>query len=86
MEARGRLLTSERKATIDDLHKALAAEQLLLGTEMSRVSTRMVDQAMDRMERFVWQVLAAIAGAVFAGLVLVRVLFGRPAVVAPRLV
>jgi len=53
---------------------------------MGRLSARMVDHAMDRMERFVWQVLAAIAGAVVAGLVLVRVLFGRPAVVERRLV
>ena len=79
-------LTSERKATIDDLHKALAAEQSRLGTEMDRLSVRMVDHAMDRMERFVWRVLAAIAVAVLAGVVLVRVLFGRPAVVRPRLV
>ena len=78
--------TSERQATLEGLQKALAAEQSLLTTEMGRLSARMVDQAMDRMERFVWQVLAAIAGAVLAGLVLVRVLFGRPAVVERRLV
>jgi uncharacterized coiled-coil protein SlyX len=78
-------VTSERQATLDGLHKALAEEQSLLGTEIGRLSTRMVDQAMDRMERFVWQVLAAIVGALFAGLILARILFGRPAVVERRL-
>jgi hypothetical protein len=71
-------LTSERKATIDDLHKALGTEQSLLATEMGHLSDRLLDHAMDRMERFVWEVLAAIVVAVSAGMVLVRVLFGRP--------
>ncbi len=71
-------ITSERKATIDDLRKALGTEQSLLSTEMGHMSERLLDHAMDRMERFVWQVLAAIVGAVTAGMVLIRVLFGRP--------
>jgi hypothetical protein len=71
-------VTSERKATIDDLHKALGTEQSLLGTEMGHLSERLLDHAMDRMERFVWEVLAAIVVAVSAGMVLGRVLFGRP--------
>ena len=77
-------LTSERKATMEDLHKALVAEQSMLGSEIGRFSARTVDHAMDRMERFVWQILAAIVGSVLVGIVLVRVLFGRPATVTVR--
>ena len=77
-------LTAERKATMDDLRKALVAEQAVLGTEIGRLSQRTVDHAMDRMGRFVWQVLAAFVGAALAGIVLVRVLFGRPAIVERR--
>jgi len=72
-------LTDERKAATDDLHKAIGGEQQALGAEIDQLSVRMVDHAMDRMERFVWQVLAAVVGAVFGGIVLVRALFGRPA-------
>jgi hypothetical protein len=72
-------LTSERKATLDDIHETIRGEQQALGSEIDQLSVRMVDHAMDRMERFVWQVFAAIVGAVFGGIVLVRVLFGRPA-------
>jgi hypothetical protein len=79
-------VTSERKATIDDLHKAIGGEQLALKSEIDQLSVRMVDHAMDRMERFAWEMLAAIAGAVFAGIVLVRVLFGSPAAAARQLV
>jgi cell division septum initiation protein DivIVA len=74
-------LTSERKATMEDLHKALLAEQSVLGTEIGRLSARTIDQTMDRMERFVWRLVAAIVAAVLAGIALVRVLFGRPAVI-----
>jgi hypothetical protein len=77
-------LTSERKATIDDLHRIIGAEQQAIGSEIDQLSVRMVDHAMDRMEQFVWHVLAAIVGAVFGGIVLVRVLFGRSAGVERR--
>jgi hypothetical protein len=70
-------LSDERKATTEDLHRAIGGEQQALGTEIDQLSVRMVDHAMDRMERFVWQVLAAVVGAVFAGIVLARALFGR---------
>ena len=79
-------LTDERKAATDDLHRAIGGEQQALGAEIDQLSIRMVDHAMDRMERFVWEVLAAVVGAVFAGIVLVRALFGRPSVPERQLV
>jgi hypothetical protein len=72
-------LTNERIATIDDLHKVIDEEQQAIGSQIDQLSYRMVDHAIDRMERFVWQVLAAVVGAVFGGIILVRVLFRRPA-------
>jgi hypothetical protein len=78
-------VTNERIATIDDLHKMIGEEQQALGSEIDQLSFRMIDHAIDRTERFVWQLLAAIVGAVFGGIILVRVLFRRPAGVERQL-
>jgi hypothetical protein len=72
-------LTVERKAALDDFHKTIGGTQSALASEVDQLSLRMVDHAMDRMERFVWQVLAALTGAIFAGILFARVLFRRPA-------
>jgi hypothetical protein len=77
-------LTDERKAMMDDFHKTIGGEQRALGSEIDQLSVRIVDHAIDRMERFVWEMLAAIVGALFGGIVLVRVLFGRPSAAAGR--
>jgi hypothetical protein len=68
-------LTAERKATVDDLRQVISVEQHALGAEVYQLSDRMVDHAMDRLERLVWTVLAIFLVGMFAGLVLIRVLF-----------
>jgi hypothetical protein len=68
-------LTAERKATLEDLRKAIAGEQHALASEADRLSVRVVDQAMDRIERLVAIALAVLIGGSLAGVLLIRLLF-----------
>jgi hypothetical protein len=73
-------LTAERKATLDDLGRGIEGEKRAFSQEAERLSTRVVDHAIDRLERLVRTVLLIVFGAVVAILVMVRLLFfGRRA-------
>lgn len=74
--------TAERNATLDALQKTINAEQHALGDRMEQISVRVVNQAMDRLERLAFTILASVLVATFAGLVLIRLIFFRAGKVA----
>ena len=71
-------LTLERKTAIDDLRKTITEEHEAVIRDTEGVAVRLVDRAMDRLERLVLQVLAMLLVAVFAVLLMMRLLFRRP--------
>jgi len=70
-------LTLERKTAIADLRKAIAEEHEAVVRDTEGIAVRLVDHAMDRVERLVLEVLAVLLVAVFAMLMMMRLLFGR---------
>jgi uncharacterized coiled-coil protein SlyX len=74
--------TAERNATLDALQKTVNAEQHALGDRMEQISVRVVNHAMDRLERLAFTILASVLVATFAGLVLIRLIFFRAGKVA----
>ncbi len=71
-------LTLERKTAIDDLRKTITEERQAVVRDSERVAVRLVDHAIDRLERLVLAVVAVLLVAVFAALLLMRLLFRRP--------
>ena len=70
-------LTLERKTAIEDLRKAIADEHEAVVRDTEGIAVRLVDHAMDRVERLVLQVLAVLLVAVVAILLMMRLLFRR---------
>ncbi len=71
-------LTLERKTAIDDLRKTITEEREAVVRDSEQVAVRLVDRAMDRLERLVLVVVAVLLVSVFAALLMVRLLFRRP--------
>ena len=71
-------LTLERKTAIDDLRKTITEEHEAVVRDTEQVAVRLVDRAMDRLERLVLAVVAALLVAVFVALLMMRLLFRRP--------
>ena len=71
-------LTVERKTAIDDLRKTITEEHEAVVRDTERVAVRLVDHAMDRLQRLVLQLVVVLLVAVFAALLMTRLLFRRP--------
>ena len=70
-------LSLERKTAIDDLRTTITEEHEALVTDTQQVADRLVDRAMDRLERRA-EVVGMLLIAAFAALVMMRLLFRRP--------
>ena len=70
-------LSLERKTAIDDLRKTITEEHEAVVTDTQQVADRLVDHAMDRVERLVLKVVGMLLIAAFAMLVMMRLLFRR---------
>ena len=71
-------LTLERQTAIDDLRKTITAEREAVVSDTEQVAVRLVDRAMDRVERLVLKVIVVLLVAIFAALLMIRLLFRRP--------
>ena len=71
-------LSLERKTAIDDLRKTIAEEHVAVVSDTELVAVRLVDRAMDRLERLVLRVVGLLLVAAFVALVMMRLLFRRP--------
>ena len=76
-------LTLERKTAIDDLRKTITEEHEAVVSDTEQVAVRLVDRAMDRLERLVLKVVGLLLVAAFVALVMMRLLFRRP-IIATR--
>ena len=76
-------LTLERKTAIDDLRKTITEEHGAVVSDTEQVAVRLVDRAMDRLERLVLKVVGLLLVAAFVALVMMRLLFRRP-IIATR--
>ena len=70
-------VTSERQATLREITTMVTSERQALARDAEQVSVRVIDHAIDRLERLVAAVLAALAVGALASILLVRLLFGR---------
>ena len=71
-------LTLERKTAIDDLRKTITEEHEAVVSDTEQVAVRLVDRAMDRLERLVLKVVGLLLVAVFVALLMMRLFFRRP--------
>jgi len=71
-------LTVERKTAIDDLRKTITEEHEAVVRDTEKVAVRLVDHAMNRLERLVLQVVALLLVAVVAALLMMHPFFRRP--------
>jgi hypothetical protein len=76
-------LTLERKTAIDDLRKTLTEEHQAVVSDSEQIAARLVDRAMDRVERLVLKIAVVLLVSVFAALLMMRLLFRRPAHAMP---
>ena len=76
-------LSLERKTAIDDLRKTITEEHAAVVTDTEQVAVRLVDRAMDRLERLVLRVVGLLLVAAFVMFVMMRLLFRRP-IIATR--
>ena len=72
------LIPRAKKQAIDDLRTTITEEHEALVTDTQQVADRLVDRAMDRLERLVLKVVGMLLIAAFAALVMMRLLFRRP--------
>ena len=71
-------LTLERKTAIDDLRKTITEEHEAVVRDTEKVAVRLVDHAMNRLERLVLQVVALLLVAVVAALLMMHPFSRRP--------
>jgi hypothetical protein len=77
-------LTIERQTAIDELRKTIIEEHEAIIRDTEKVAVRLVDHAINRLERLVLQVVALLVVAMVAALLIMGLFFRRAPTAVPR--